>query len=118
MRKEQQKEFLEKRKLNPEKRKDEFDLLVDSKVEISLLNRSNESDDPVTLKASNDDSEKTSFPSQSPATRPLVPPGFTSTVLEKNFGPKSGSHMCTAEVSIFRVHVIYTRENLVVFEKK
>ncbi|XP_035539009.1 uncharacterized protein LOC109003516 isoform X3 [Juglans regia] len=92
MRREHQKAFQEKQKLNPDKRKDGFDittLLEDSKDEKSFLNRSSVSNDPVTLKDSHNDSEKSSFPPQTPASRPLVPPGFTSTVLERNFGSKS-----------------------------
>ncbi|XP_041000028.1 uncharacterized protein LOC121246095 isoform X3 [Juglans microcarpa x Juglans regia] len=92
MRREHQKSFQEKQKLNPDKCKDGFDittLLEDSKDEKSFLNRSSVSNDPVTLKASHNDSEKSSFPPQTPASRPLVPPGFTSTVLERNFGSKS-----------------------------
>ncbi|XP_040993793.1 uncharacterized protein LOC121240397 isoform X3 [Juglans microcarpa x Juglans regia] len=100
MRKEQQKAFQDKQNLNPDKRKDEFDittLLEDSKDEKNLLNRSKESDDPVILKASLNDPEKSLLPPQTPASRPLVPPGFKSTVLERNSGPKSMIHPQTAE---------------------
>ncbi|XP_035539008.1 uncharacterized protein LOC109003516 isoform X2 [Juglans regia] len=101
MRREHQKAFQEKQKLNPDKRKDGFDittLLEDSKDEKSFLNRSSVSNDPVTLKDSHNDSEKSSFPPQTPASRPLVPPGFTSTVLERNFGSKSIIQPHTVEV--------------------
>ncbi|XP_042965099.1 uncharacterized protein LOC122299158 isoform X1 [Carya illinoinensis] len=101
MRREHQKAFQEEQKLNPDKRKYGFDittLLEDSKDEKSLLNRSSVSDDPVTPKASHNDSEKSSFPPQTPASRPLVPPGFTSTVLERNFGSKSVIQPHTVEV--------------------
>lgn len=101
MRKEQQKAFQEKQKLNPEKRKDGFDistLMEDSKDEKILLNKSNESGDSVILKNSNNDSEKSSLPPQTPASRPLVPPGFTSTNMERNLGPKSVIHPHTVEV--------------------
>ncbi|XP_041000026.1 uncharacterized protein LOC121246095 isoform X2 [Juglans microcarpa x Juglans regia] len=101
MRREHQKSFQEKQKLNPDKCKDGFDittLLEDSKDEKSFLNRSSVSNDPVTLKASHNDSEKSSFPPQTPASRPLVPPGFTSTVLERNFGSKSVIQPHTVEV--------------------
>ncbi|KAG6730108.1 hypothetical protein I3842_01G063300 [Carya illinoinensis] len=99
MRKEQHKAFQDKQNLNPDKRKDVFDittLLEDSKDEKNILNRSKESDEPV--KASLNDPEKSSLPSQTPASRPLVPPGFKSTVLERNSGPKSVIHPQTAEV--------------------
>ncbi|KAJ7951186.1 Serine-rich adhesin for platelets like [Quillaja saponaria] len=93
MRKEQQKAFQEKQKLNPEKNKDEFDitlLLNDSKDEKRLVSRSNESVELLTPLTSNNDSEKSSFPIQNhAASRPLVPPGFTSPALEKNLLTKS-----------------------------
>ncbi|XP_039000073.1 uncharacterized protein LOC120125786 isoform X2 [Hibiscus syriacus] len=88
-RKEQQKAFQEK-KINPERRKDDFDLselLVDSKDDKGPANRSMESDEPIL--ASNIVSEKSSHPVQTPASRPLVPPGFASTGLEKTFGTKT-----------------------------
>lgn len=107
MRKEQQKAFQEKQKLNPEKRKDEFDIITeDSKDEKRLLNRSNESDYPVIIKTSNKDSEKSSFPPQTSQSRPLVPPGFASTISERNSGPKPAIHPHTTEVTIFYFHQI------------
>lgn len=109
MRKEQQKAFQEKQKLNPEKRKDGFDissLMEDSKDEKIVLNRSNESGDSVIFKNSNNDSEKSSLPPPTPASRPLVPPGFTSTNVERNFGPKSVIHPHTVEVTLFHFNLI------------
>ncbi|OMP00341.1 hypothetical protein COLO4_12765 [Corchorus olitorius] len=96
-RKEQQKAFQEK-KINPERRKDEFDfseLLVDSKNDKGLLSRSKESDQP--LPASNIDTDKPSVPSQNPASRPLVPPGFASTILERA-GSKSSVHSHSSQI--------------------
>lgn len=109
MRKEHQKAFQEKQKLNPDKRKDGFDLttlLEDSKDEKRLLNRSNESDYPVIIKTSNKDSEKSSLPPQTSQSRPLVPPGFASTISERNSGPKPAIHPHTTEVTIFYFHQI------------
>ncbi|XVF73127.1 hypothetical protein PTKIN_Ptkin12aG0176900 [Pterospermum kingtungense] len=97
-RKEQQKAFQEK-KINPERRKDDFDiseLLLDSKDDKGLQNKSKESDEPKP--ASNNDSEKSSLPSQIPASRPLVPPGFTSTILERNAGTKTSLHSHSSQV--------------------
>ncbi|WRX07622.1 hypothetical protein QQP08_000109 [Theobroma cacao] len=97
-RKEQQKAFQEK-KMNPERRKDDFDiseLLVDTKDDKGLLNRSKESDEPIP--ASNIDSDKCSLPSQAPASRPLVPPGFTSTVLERTVGSKTSMHSYPSQI--------------------
>ncbi|XP_039042530.1 uncharacterized protein LOC120181488 [Hibiscus syriacus] len=88
-RKEQQKAFQEK-KINPERRKDDFDLselLVDSKDDKGPANRNMESDEPIL--ASKIVSEKSSLSIQTPASRPLVPPGFASTGLEKTFGIKT-----------------------------
>ncbi|XP_022757444.1 uncharacterized protein LOC111304778 isoform X2 [Durio zibethinus] len=97
-RKEQQKAFQEK-KINPERRKDDFDiseLLADSKDDKRLPNKSKESDEPML--ASNIDSDKSSLPSQTPASRPLVPPGFASTILERNFGTKTSMHPYSSQV--------------------
>ncbi|MBA0617375.1 hypothetical protein Godav_026828 [Gossypium davidsonii] len=97
-RKEQQKAFQEK-KINPERRKDDFDiseLLEDSKVDKGLANRNKESDEPIP--ASNIVSDRTSLPSQTPASRPLVPPGFASTVLERNVGTKTSMHSHSSQV--------------------
>ncbi|XP_022770492.1 uncharacterized protein LOC111313893 [Durio zibethinus] len=97
-RKDQQKAFQEK-KINPERRKDDFDiseLLVDSKDDKGHPNKNKESDEP--MPASNIDSEKSSLPSQTPASRPLVPPGFASTILEQNSGTKTSLHSDSSQV--------------------
>uniref|UniRef100_A0A5B7AAV6 Chorismate synthase n=1 Tax=Davidia involucrata TaxID=16924 RepID=A0A5B7AAV6_DAVIN len=102
MRKEQHKALQEKPKLNLDKHKDEVSditaFLEDTKDEKRLLNRNNELDESVALQDSNNDSGKSSFPSQSPASRPLVPPGFRSTLLERNSGMKSLIHTHPVEV--------------------
>ncbi|XP_038708705.1 uncharacterized protein LOC120003722 isoform X3 [Tripterygium wilfordii] len=95
MRKEQQKEFQEKQKMNPNKPKDEFDittLLDNPKDDKGHMNRKNESDELVKLAASNSDSDKPSFPSRTLVSRPLVPPGFASSMSEKNIANKSQLH--------------------------
>ncbi|KAI4328831.1 hypothetical protein L6164_021156 [Bauhinia variegata] len=101
MRKEQQKAFQEKQKLYPDKNKDNFDItsLLDDD-EKRLVNRSNDSVEPtLTLSASSNGSEKSSFLAHThSATRPLVPPGFTSTVLERNLVAKSTVKTNAAEV--------------------
>ncbi|KAI4355149.1 hypothetical protein L6164_003949 [Bauhinia variegata] len=101
MRKEQHKAFQEKQKLYPDKNKDDFDImsLLDDD-EKRLVNRSNESVEPsFTLSASSNDSEKSSFLAHThSATRPLVPPGFTSTVLERNLVSKSPVNTHATEV--------------------
>ncbi|GLU00711.1 hypothetical protein SLE2022_180580 [Rubroshorea leprosula] len=100
-RKQQQKEFQEKQKVNPERRKDDFDfseLLEDSKDEKGHLNGSKELDGPATSLAPENDSEKSSLPLQAHAARPLVPPGFTSTNMERNFGTKTAIHSDSLQV--------------------
>ncbi|KAM5555469.1 hypothetical protein ABKV19_023411 [Rosa sericea] len=102
MRKEQQKAFQEKQKLKPEKNKGGFDFSTllddDTKEEKRLLPRSSEIAEPRLPPASNNDGEKSNLPLQTPASRPLVPPGFTSTVLERNLGTKSLNHPHQVEV--------------------
>ncbi|XP_038708704.1 uncharacterized protein LOC120003722 isoform X2 [Tripterygium wilfordii] len=101
MRKEQQKEFQEKQKMNPNKPKDEFDittLLDNPKDDKGHMNRKNESDELVKLAASNSDSDKPSFPSRTLVSRPLVPPGFASSMSEKNIANKSQLHSHLFEV--------------------
>lgn len=102
-RKQQQKEFLDKQKINPERRKDDFDiseLLEGSKDEKGPLNRSKEPDELAMSLASENDSGKSSLPLQTPAVRPLVPPGFTSTILERNFGTKPSIHSDSSQVCL------------------
>ncbi|KAL7233166.1 hypothetical protein ACSBR1_016907 [Camellia fascicularis] len=101
MRKEQQKAFQEKQKLNPNKHKDDHvsdlcKLLGDTKEGKSVLNRSNELDEIVTQAVSNNDSSKSSL--QTSAARPLVPPGFKSTTLEMSSSTRSLTHSHSAEV--------------------
>ncbi|KAA8516089.1 hypothetical protein F0562_019268 [Nyssa sinensis] len=101
MRKEQHQAFDDKQKLNPDKHKDEVSftgLLEDTKDEKTLLNRNNELEESMTPQVSNNDSGKSLFPSQSPASRPLVPPGFRSTLPERISGSKSLIHTHPAEV--------------------
>lgn len=102
MRKEQHKSFQEKQKLGLDKSGSGFDIstLMDgSKNEKKLLNRSSMSNDSAIPSASDNDSENSSVPPQTLASRPLVPPGFTSTVLDRNVGAKSGNHPDSTEVT-------------------
>ncbi|KAG8663756.1 hypothetical protein MANES_01G253100v8 [Manihot esculenta] len=95
MRKEQHKASQEKWKLNPQKGKDDFDiseLMEDPKDDKRFMIKKDESDAVVTQPPSNTDSDKPSFPSPAPVARPLVPPGFSSTIVEKNIGMKSSIH--------------------------
>lgn len=101
MRKEQQKAFQEKQKLNADKQKDEFDistLLVDSKDDEGISSKSKQFDEAVLLPATNKDSDKSVLAAQAPASRPLVPPGFANATLERNHGTKIICHSHSSAV--------------------
>ncbi|XP_011037003.1 PREDICTED: uncharacterized protein LOC105134329 [Populus euphratica] len=103
MRKEQHKAFQEKQKLNPEKYKDASDvaeLLEDSKDNKKLLNGSNELDKTVIQPMPINDPDKPLHPLQAPVSRPLVPPGFSSAIVEKHAGAKSLTNSHPSEVDI------------------
>ena len=98
MRKEQQKTLQEQQKLNPIKHKDGrvsdiTELLEDNKDGERVFNKSNDLNDSMTQMVSNDDSHK-----HTPGSRPLVPPGFKSTILEKISSTRSVTHSHEAEV--------------------
>ncbi|XP_061360150.1 uncharacterized protein LOC133304176 isoform X2 [Gastrolobium bilobum] len=100
MRKEQQKAFQEKLKLNPDKNKNNFDMafLLDDD-EKRLVNQSNESTEPPETPAALSNDEKSSSLSHTPsAARPIVPPGFASTMLERNLVTKTSSNTHATEV--------------------
>ncbi|KAK2650212.1 hypothetical protein Ddye_017701 [Dipteronia dyeriana] len=99
MRKEQHKAFQEKQKLNTNKRKDEFDTLVeDSKDDDGVSNKSSQFDEPGSLPDPSNVSDKSVLPTQTPASRPLVPPGFANATLERNIGTKTIAHPHSSEV--------------------
>lgn len=103
MRKEQQKVFQEKQNLNPDRHKsdsvsDVTALLEDLKDEKGPLNKNNEVAEHLIAPDSHNDPGKSLLASQTPASRPLIPPGFASTMLI--FGVKSIIHAHTAEVTI------------------
>ncbi|KAL6982068.1 hypothetical protein U1Q18_023684 [Sarracenia purpurea var. burkii] len=101
MRKDQKKALQEKNSLNPDKHKnghiaDIVDLLGDTKDGKRVFNRSNELDESLTQPISNNDSSKSSV--QIPGSRPLVPPGFKSTILEKSSTTRPATHSNSAKV--------------------
>lgn len=109
MRKEQHRAFHESHKSNPVKKRDEFDILMqqdESKDDEKLLNTNSGFDESISLQTSKNDREK-SFPSQATVSRPLVPPGFTTTVLEKNSGMKSSVNSHLLEVIICFYHFFF-----------
>lgn len=93
MRKEQQKALQEKQK-HPDKQKKPMDsdiakLLENSEDEKILWSKTDEKSVDHVASVSLGDPVKFSFPTETPAVRPLVPPGFASAILEKNIGAKS-----------------------------
>ena len=91
------KDQMEKLKMNPDKNKVDFDIssLIEDDSK-KLVTRSNESvEPPLTLTALSND-EKSSSLSHASA-RPLVPPGFASTMLERNIGTKIFSNTPATE---------------------
>lgn len=99
MRKEQQKALQEKQK-NPDKHKDGFvsdftASLEDAKDGKRVFNRSNGLDESSQT-VSNDESCKSS--SQILGSRPLVPPGFKSAIVERNSSVKALNQSHAAEV--------------------
>ncbi|CAN8237714.1 unnamed protein product [Cochlearia groenlandica] len=88
LRKEHQKAFQERQKSNPDLRKNDFDfteLLGESKDAKGRPSRNDEANNTPTIPGSSN----TSFSSQTNTPKPLVPPGFASTVLERKQGGKS-----------------------------
>ncbi|XP_058223751.1 uncharacterized protein LOC131333309 isoform X2 [Rhododendron vialii] len=101
MRKEQQKVLQEKQN-NPDKHKDGHvsDVnawLEDSKDKKRISNRSNELEESMAQTVSNNDSWKSS--SQILGSRPLVPPGFKSTISEKNPNSRALNNSHSTEVT-------------------
>jgi hypothetical protein len=93
------KEQTEKLKMNPEKSKMDFDLssLIDDESK-KPVTRSNESMEPSLTSEVLSNDEKSSSLSHASA-RPLVPPGFATTMLERNTGTKISSNTHAAEVT-------------------
>ncbi|XP_077245509.1 chorismate synthase [Tasmannia lanceolata] len=103
IRKEQQKALQEKQKHIPNHRKDVFgtdiaSLLENSEDDQSLWDKSNNKSQDRVATVSQNDSVKCSLPTQAPASRPLIPPGFMSTLLEKNLCAKSSVPSLSSEV--------------------
>ncbi|KAG9452966.1 hypothetical protein H6P81_005870 [Aristolochia fimbriata] len=104
MRKEQQKVLQEKQKHGAEKHKDQIGmdigvLMESSEAEKVLWNCNlNKSEDSHVEPGFDDESVKCSMPAQAPAARPLIPPGFASTMLEKNVGAKLLAPLQASEV--------------------
>lgn len=103
MRKEQQKALQEKQKPNAEKHTAEYDseisaLLEDDKKDRGLLEKNTKVDIMASQPITNTDSGKSSFSSQNIPSRPLVPPGFKTTVTDKTFGSTTVNHSFLTEV--------------------
>lgn len=103
MRKEQQKALQEKQKPNAEKHTAEYDseisaLLEDDKKDRGLLEKNTKVDIMASQPITNTDSGKSSFSSQNIPSRPLVPPGFKTTVTDKTFGSTTVNHSFLTEM--------------------
>lgn len=107
MRKEQHKILQEKQKSKLEKHKTE-DIIVqleDNKEDRTVLEKNSEVDGMTTRPSANSGLGKTSFPSQNPPARPRIPPGFKTTVLDKN----SGSNLSHSRVTeVFTFYLIFS----------
>ncbi|KAK1376854.1 Chorismate synthase [Heracleum sosnowskyi] len=92
MRKEQQKVLQEKQKMPVDKDKDVFfkadPALLEQTIEGRALEQGIELISSGSQPPSTIDTGSNSYPPHTSAPRPLVPPGFASTLLEKNSGPK------------------------------
>ncbi|KAK4738830.1 hypothetical protein R3W88_002527 [Solanum pinnatisectum] len=103
MRKEQQKVLQEKQKPNVEKHTAEFDseisvLLEDDKKDRGLLDKNTKVDIMASQPIANNDSGKSSSSLQNLPSRPLVPPGFKTTVTDKTSGSTTLNHSCLTEI--------------------
>lgn len=99
MRKEQQKSLQEKQKSNQGKMEDPFSAMCsaehpsDGKTSTDL--------DKILKQTPQNDSSKLSVPSQATPSRPLVPPGFVSSVVDKSSTAKSLLHAEPLEVYFY-----------------
>ncbi|RVW41929.1 hypothetical protein CK203_081594 [Vitis vinifera] len=102
MRKEQEKPIQEQKKQNDDGHKENFDpdnsaLLKDSANDNSIVNTINGSEECLILPASTTDPAEVSLPARLPASRPVIPPGFSNKILEKNLGTKPLAHSPLSE---------------------
>lgn len=105
MRKEQQKALQEKQKPNVEKHTAVFDseisvLLEDDKKDRGLLDKNTKVDIMASQPIANNDSGKSSSSLLNLPSRPLVPPGFKTTVTDKTSGSTTLNHSCLTEVLV------------------
>ncbi|XP_055817210.1 uncharacterized protein LOC129886525 [Solanum dulcamara] len=102
MRKEQQKALQEKQKPNAEKHTAEYDseisVLLDDKKDRGVLDKNTKVDIMASQPIANNDSGKSSSSSQNLPSRPLVPPGFKTTVTDKTSGSTTLNHSCLTEI--------------------
>ncbi|MCD7450723.1 hypothetical protein HAX54_008177 [Datura stramonium] len=103
MRKEQQKALQEKQKPNAEQHTAEYDseisvLLEDDKKDQGLLDKNSKVDIMASQLIANNDSGKSSSSSQNLPSRPLVPPGFKTTVPDKTSGSTTLNHSYLTEI--------------------
>ncbi|XP_030468289.1 uncharacterized protein LOC115686983 isoform X1 [Syzygium oleosum] len=110
MRKEHHKAFQERQKNTSEKHKDPFDistLMDDSTDQNKQLNSSNEFNELKEPKVSTIESAKLSLGSQIAGPRPLVPPGFATTVQDRK------SHSAEVKTLAPDGSIFHARDNIV-----
>lgn len=91
MRKEQEKSIEEQKRHNVDEHKEEFDpdnftASKDSTNDKNIVDVFDESEECLILLASTNDSAEVSLSARLPASRPVIPPGFSNRILEKNLG--------------------------------
>lgn len=104
MRKEQQKALQEKQKSNSGKPEDPFSAIA-RQSENSNDKKISSNPDKVLKQVPQDDSSKLPIPPQAPPSRPLVPPGFVNSVVDKSSIVKSLVHGDSSEVGKFDVGI-------------
>jgi len=101
MRKEQHKVLQEKQKQHVDNRNEHLDadiiLLLANSADGNNMNGS-KSDKRIAASLSYNDSSRSSLHVQAPVSRPLVPPGFRSALVDKNLPVQSSSSSITPEV--------------------
>ncbi|MQL74637.1 hypothetical protein Taro_007015 [Colocasia esculenta] len=118
MRKEQHKALQENHKQPTDTHKENLDndiimLLGNTKIEKNLKdNREDKLEGNSASLVSDSDSAKGPFPAHTPASRPPVPPGFASTITEKNLGTQTSNKAFGSGVGIVGKSPLLTKSSL------
>ncbi|KAI4378021.1 hypothetical protein MLD38_015564 [Melastoma candidum] len=90
LRKEQQRAFQELQKIGPLKGDFDITSLMEDTSNVTHSNNQSESEKQIAPHSLSTDLQKSSVPIQIPGARPLVPPGFAGTVLDKKSSSAEG----------------------------